>query len=100
VGREDALFNDMDDYDGYSVTTTTPKGAKYELNVTVRYLGEPAATSPLVDLSALAPAAGTTNIKEISVTVTYADSKRPFVSSVYYHSANIGQVRIKRRAWR
>ncbi|WP_457594358.1 type II secretion system protein [Hydrogenimonas sp.] len=100
-GREDALYNDLDDYNGYTLQTVTPYGAKYLLSVTVRYLSDPP-PGDLVDLSALSVAAGSTNIKEVNVTVTNAPSNRkiPFRSSVYYHSANIGQTVINRRAWR
>ncbi len=101
IGREDALYNDLDDYDGYSVTTSASGGAKYDLNVTVRYLSDPPAGS-LVDLSSLAAAAGRSNIKEVNVTVSNAaaNKKVSFRSSIFYHSANIGQTYIHKRAWR
>ncbi|WP_457593412.1 type II secretion system protein [Hydrogenimonas sp.] len=101
IGREGSLYNDIDDYDGYSVLTSTPAGPKYEINVTVRYLQDPAPGGS-VDLSALSAAAGRSNIKEVNVTVTNASSntRSRFRSSIYYHSANIGQTYIHKRAWR
>ena len=101
LGREDAYFNDIDDYDGFQVDTTTPYGAKYRLQVSVSYLQDPSPGS-VVDLSALSPASGSTDIKEIRVTVSNAPGwkKAPFTSSLYYHSVNLGQIYINKRAWR
>ncbi len=100
-GREDGDFNDLDDYDGYTLQTASAYGARYLLGVTVRYLSDPPPGN-LVDLSTLSVAAGSSNIKEVNITVTNAPSNRrvPFRSSVSYHSANIGQTLINRRAWR
>ena len=101
IGREDSLYNDLDDYDGYSVTTATPSGSKYLLSVKVRYLADPP-PGGVVDFSTLPAVSTSSNIKEVNVTVTNAAGrvKSPFVSSVYYESVNIGQIGIKRRAWR
>ncbi len=101
LGREDAYFNDIDDYDGFQVDTTTPYGAKYRLQVSVSYLQDPSPGSA-VDLSALSPASGSTDIKEIRVTVSNAPGRKkaPFTSSLYYHSVNLGQIYINKRAWR
>ncbi len=101
LGREDAYFNDIDDYDGFQVDTTTPYGAKYRLQVSVSYLQDPSPGS-VVDLSALSPASGSTDIKEIRVTVSNAPGRKkaPFTSSLYYHSVNLGQIYINKRAWR
>ncbi|WP_300364872.1 type II secretion system protein [Hydrogenimonas sp.] len=100
-GREDAFFNDIDDYDGYRVETATPAGAKYRLDVGVRYLADPAPGNS-VDLSVLSPASGSTNVKEINVTVSNAPGRKkaPFSTSIFYHSVNIGQVYVNKRAWR
>ncbi len=101
IGREDSFYNDLDDYDGYSVTTSASGGPKYELSVKVRYLSDPP-PGALVDLSSLAVASGRSNIKEINVTVSNAaaNKKTSFRSSIFYHSANIGQTYIHKRAWR
>ena len=100
LGLEGSDYNDLDDYNGFGVTAATPFGVRYELNVTVRYLEDPAPGGE-VDLSRLAPSGGTTNIKEVNVTVTNAPgTKIPFRASVYYHSANIGQFYLNKRAWR
>jgi len=101
IGREDLLYNDLDDYDGYSVTTATPNGSKYLLSVKVGYLADPP-PGGLVDFSALPAVSTSSNIKEVNVTVTNAAGrvKSPFVISVYYESTNIGQTGIRRRAWR
>ncbi len=101
LGREDAYFNDIDDYDGFQVDTTTPYGAKYRLQVSVSYLQDPSPGS-VVDLSALSPASGSTDIKEIRVTVSNVPGRKkaPFTSSLYYHSVNLGQIYINKRAWR
>ncbi|WP_201352404.1 hypothetical protein [Hydrogenimonas urashimensis] len=101
LGREDALFNDLDDYDGYTIETTTPYGSKYRLDVTVRYLQDPPAGRD-VDLSTLTSASGSTDIKEVRVTVSNAAARKkaPFSASLYYHAVNLGQIRINKRAWR
>ncbi|WP_457595938.1 type II secretion system protein [Hydrogenimonas sp.] len=99
--REDAYYNDLDDYDGYQVDATTPKGARYTLSVKVSYLQDPSPGEE-VDLSALAPATEPTDLKEVAVTVRYAPAyrKSPFVKTITYVSANIGQTYIRRRRWR
>ena len=101
LGREGNLFNDIDDYNGYLIETSTPRGSKYRLQVAVRYLTDPAPGN-LVDLSALTPASGSTNVKEINVTVSNAAvrKKAPFSASIFYHAVNIGQIHVSRRAWR
>ena len=100
-GPEDALFNDLDDYDGHTLETTTPYGAKYRLAVAVRYLQDPS-PGATVDLRSLAPAGGSTDVKEVNVTVTNAASRKktPFTATLYYHSANIGAVYLRKRPWR
>jgi hypothetical protein len=98
LGREGTDYNDLDDYNGFGLVTTTPYGARYDLNVTVRYLEDPDPGDE-VDLSLLAPSSGTTDIKEVRVTV-FARAKTPFRSSIYYHAANIGQFYLHKRAWR
>jgi hypothetical protein len=101
LGREDSLFNDIDDYNGYTVDTTTPHGAKYRLRVAVAYLQDPSPGTS-VDLSALSPASASTDIKEIRVTVSNAPGRKkaPFSATLYYHSVNLGQIYIHKRAWR
>ena len=100
-GRENALYDDLDDFDGYRLTTTTPHGAKYDISVHVRYLQDPAPGS-VVDLSGLAASSSSTDIKEVNVTVrrNVASRKSPFTASIYYESANIGQTSIRKRPWR
>ncbi len=101
LGREDAFFNDLDDYDGYTMQTTTPYGAKYRLDVSMHYLQDPS-PGGTVDLRSLAPAGGSSDIKEVNVTVTNAASrkKNPFSATLYYHSGNIGAVYVRKRPWR
>ncbi len=101
LGQEDALRNDLDDYDGYTLETTTPYGAKYRLAVSVRYLADPT-PGGTVDLQTLAAAGGSTDVKEVNVTVANAASrkKNPFTATLYYHSANIGAVYVRKRPWR
>ena len=101
LGREDADYNDIDDYDGYRIETTTPFGAKYRLEASVRYLEDPP-PSGNVDISLLSPSSGSTNIKEINVTVSNlpGNKKTPFRTSIFYHSVNIGQIHLNKRAWR
>lgn len=101
IGAEDSLRNDIDDYDGYSIETSTPKGVKYKMDISVRYMNDPGAGS-IVDLSALSEASNSSNIKEVKITVSNSASnqKSPFRSTIYYHSANIGQIYINKRAWR
>ena len=73
IGQETALFDDMDDYDGYS---DIPEG--YEVNVSVRYVTYPGLLP--------APAGTTTNLKEITVTVTNGTLQTHYT----YYGANIG----------
>lgn len=99
-GREDALYNDIDDYNGYSVTTASAQVQKYDLAVTVAYLSDPA-TGTLVDLASLGASGTTTNVKRITIRVanTASNQKTPFVSTLRYDSFNLGQFQIQRRQW-
>ncbi len=101
IGREDALFNDIDDYDAFTLNTVTSKGAKYLMSVDISYLQEPPSSNSL-DLSSLTQASGSANIKEIKISITNAATNRksPFKTTLYYHSANLGHIYINKRAWR
>jgi hypothetical protein len=100
-GREGDAYDDLDDYDGYHLVTTTPHGAKYRIDVKAAYRSDPPPGAQ-VDLATLSPSSRSTNIKEVNVTVRNdtANTKSPFISSIYYESANIGLTAIRRRAWK
>jgi prepilin-type N-terminal cleavage/methylation domain-containing protein len=79
MGQEDANYDDIDDYDGFSVSTSNAK-VSYDLNTSVTLSND---------------------LKTIVVTVGSASKKlgSGFQSSFFYTSANLGQIQINKRVW-
>ncbi len=79
MGKEDANYNDIDDYNGDSVTTTGGRLA-YTMDTAVAQTGD---------------------IKTITVTISANSEKLGgnFASHFFYDSANLGHVQINRRFW-
>ena len=98
--REDDEYNDLDDYNGYEVNTSTPYGSKYKIDVAVEYFDDPP-LSETIDLSSLSPSAKSTNTKVVKISVSNALSNRKifFRTTFYYDSVNIGQFYLNKRAW-
>ena len=99
-GKEDASYDDMDDYNGYETNTSSACRTKYTLDAEVVYMADPATltvTSVTVDLDGLGTVSHTSDIKEVRVKVTYAPGNRktPFCKTLYYNSANLGLVSVK-----
>ncbi len=69
-------YNDIDDYNSYSLTTTGTRNYDLDVNVTQ-----------------------TDNIKDITVTVTGGIKTGNFRTSFFYQSANLGHIHINKRAW-
>ena len=85
-GSAGTVYDDVDDYDGYT-TTTVGGRVPYSLDVDVNY----------VDLN-FNPAGGSHEVKEVSVNVN-ATGKTNLCSSFFYYSTNLGHVQINKRAW-
>jgi len=82
IAQED--WNDIDDYHSYENNLS-----KYKLNVNVAYVD-----------SNYNATAGTSELKEINVTVESNSAKTAgFKSSFFYHSANLGLIQIKKEIW-
>lgn len=79
-------FGDIDDYHGYSSTTSNGR-VDYSLDVDVVYTDR-----------ALLVSGGTNELKEVTVSVT-STGKTNLCSSFFYHSANLGHIQINKRAW-
>lgn len=79
-------FGDIDDYHGYSSTTTNGR-VDYTLDVDVAYTDRAFLTSATTD-----------EVKEVTVSVT-STGKTNLCSSFFYHSANLGHIQINKRAW-
>lgn len=91
IGKEDANYDDIDDFDGVSLNTLTPCNNKlYDLGVEIEY------DNGTVNNS--------TNIKYIKITTDYNSTfTRHDGSSCMvfdYWSYNIGQIDIKKRRWK
>lgn len=94
LGREDSEYNDMDDFNGYKVTThSTCSPNLYDLNTTVAYSGDDGA----------AYSNGTTNTKVIRVKVGYNAAHKFYkpgcITDVSYTAYNIGNIQINKREW-
>lgn len=105
IGREDIEYNDVDDYHDTNITTDKNcfgviKGL-YNIGTTVAYVDDPDATGTM-DLNTTAKIPNqSSNTKRILVRVGYGpDSKiSGCITSLEYHSFNIGQIQINSRPW-
>jgi len=82
LGQENGSddFNDIDDYNGEDdYNETSSSGKDYNLTTDVSYVDD--------------------NIKKIVVTVKGGSKTGNFQSSVFYESANLGYIKINKRAW-
>lgn len=98
IGREDAEFNDIDDYDGNITVVSggcnnTPL---FNIATTVRYLPD----------NSIGAAIGTTNTKTVEVKVGYNSANKLFdaakqncIADLNYTTYNIGQIHINSRNW-
>lgn len=82
-------YGDVDDYDGYSSSTTSSTLGRitYDLNVTVDYADK------IFNASALS-----NEVKKVDVGVT-TNSRVKLCSSFFYYSANLGHIQINKRVW-
>ncbi|MFC2074315.1 type II secretion system protein [Campylobacterota bacterium] len=85
-GSAGSFYSDIDDYDGYS-TSTTGGRVSYNLDVDVNY----------ADIN-LNTVTGSDELKEVNVSVS-ATGKTNLCASFFYYSANLGHIQINKRAW-
>lgn len=108
IGKEDGESNDIDDFNStdINVTKNCSGGAKglFGINTIVRYVDDPAS----IGMATLSnnPAANQSNTKHIEVKVGlgtenkfYDVSKQNCITSLHYHSFNIGNIQINSRNW-
>ncbi len=94
IGKEDANYNDIDDYDA-NITTPdiqcsdgTLKSLDYNITTSVYYVSDPSVTGSIMLSNTLSTP--TTNTKYVAV-------KKGSCTIFEYHSFNIGQMDIKKR---
>ena len=85
-GTATSFFGDVDDYDGYESSTINGR-VSYDLNVTVDYAD-----------NNFNPSATTNEVKKAKVRVT-TTTRSKLCTSFFYYSANLGHIRINKRAW-
>lgn len=108
IGKEDSESNDIDDFTNTDVNATKncSSGVKglFGINTIVQYVDDPAS----IGTAALSnnAAAAQSNTKHIEVKVglgtdhqLYDPSKQNCVTSLHYHSFNIGNIQINSRNW-
>ncbi len=102
------LYDDLDDFDGVRIDANTSGGKRrYILAAEADYLSDDAnvfdesGTSLTIDLSKATISTVTTNIKRLKIVAAYAGKREAErnVTAFSYHSANIGQFVLGRRAW-
>lgn len=106
IGKEDAQFNDIDDYHDTNITadkncSASLKKELYKMYTTVVYTNDPA-SSGTADLNLTAKGANqSSNTKHVVVKVGYgSDSQHPgCITALEYHAFNIGQIQINKRVW-
>lgn len=95
LGREDGEYNDIDDFNGYKVTTHSACSSNlYDLNTTISYSGDDGAVYNN----------GTTNTKIIHVKVGYNAAHKFYkpgcITDLSYTAYNIGNIEInKKKGW-
>lgn len=103
IGKEDAEFNDIDDYHDTNISADkncsgVVKGL-FRIGTTVTYVDDPVATGNAV-LSANTSAIST-NTKRVLVRVGYGPDSRQSgcITSLEYQAFNIGHIQINSRPW-
>lgn len=97
IGLEDSDYNDIDDYDGYDENISVAGRNKYKISVDVNYVQY---DNPNFSHQS---ETDTKEYKEINVTVeAHIDNKKMigYKSGFFYHSANLGQIYIKKQKWK
>jgi len=109
IGKEDTESNDIDDFHNTDVNATkncsgTAKGL-FGINTVVEYVDDPASSGTAV-LSNTPTAPNQSNTKRIEVKVglgtdnrLYDPVKQNCITSLQYHSFNIGNIQINSRNW-
>lgn len=105
IGKEDTEYNDIDDYHDTNITADKNcsgvlKGL-YKIGTTITYVDDPATTgNTTLNTAAKAPNQSS-NTKRVLVRVGYGpDSKfSGCITSLEYHSFNIGHIQINSRPW-
>jgi len=105
IGREDAEYNDIDDFHDANITAdkNCSSGVKglYAIGTSVMYVNDPAAAGDAV-LSIIPMAANqSSNTKYVRVQVGYgSDSQHTgCITALEYHALNIGHIQINSRPW-
>ena len=105
IGREDDEYNDIDDYHDTNITAdqncSGVKKELYNIGTTVTYVNDPAVTGNMDLNTPVKPSNQSSNSKKILVRVGYGpDSKMSgCITSLEYHSFNIGHTQINSRPW-
>lgn len=108
IGKEDTESNDIDDFANTDVNATKncSSGVKglFGINTTVQYVDDPSSTGTATLSNN--PSAGQSNTKHIEVRVglgtdhqLYDASKQNCITSLHYHSFNLGNIQINSRNW-
>jgi prepilin-type N-terminal cleavage/methylation domain-containing protein len=111
IGKEDNESNDIDDFHDTNVSadkncTGVAKGL-FKIGTTVTYMNDPSSTG-IADLNLTAKAANlSSNTKRIWIRVGYGPDHKLYdpanpnncITSLEYHSFNIGNIQINSRNW-
>ncbi len=98
IGKDGNDLDDMDDFVTITAKNMTDS-RNYDLNISVTYVTDIAENS---DIFSSIPKSGTTNTKEINVTVIVNKKQAALGNSLVrmsFTAQNIGQLRINRRSW-
>lgn len=103
IGKEDNESNDIDDFANTDVNATKncSSGLKglFGINTTVQYVNDPSSTGTATLSNS--SSTGQSNTKHIEVKVGHgSDSKQTgCITSLHYHSFNLGNIQINSRNW-
>ncbi len=104
IGLEDTERNDIDDFHDTNITADkncsgTVLGL-FRIGTTVTYVKDPAATGT-AELNATDQAPNQTNTKRVLIRVGYGPNSKQSgcITSLEYHSFNIGHIQINSRNW-
>lgn len=100
---DDTYPDDIDDFNGKDINATNYNDTReYNISVTVEYRNDKIDGD--FNRSFSSSSGGTTNTKYIAIAIMPQKRQKAFsastIANIYYISANIGQIRVRRLPWR
>jgi prepilin-type N-terminal cleavage/methylation domain-containing protein len=105
-GSDYLTFDDIDDFNGTTINTTTHGAIKYQIETIVEYLSPAISYANHhmdINLHTSTPTILSSDIKKLVTTIKYngkrASRQGEVLATFHYNSANIGQFTLNKREW-